>query len=167
MCLGRPTPCYVLVWMVIGVIQEGSVNLTRRAHVQTSARASTQAIFPVVAQRRIHPTHFRYGSLIQSRLSSWCDQVLHLRSGYDDAVGYVLRQTPVGGLSRASISLCSGEANMAVAVQFIEYPGFIGQSGEPIASVSKSFSSLTGFVDQLLRHIRQHRSVSTTPPQVQ
>ncbi len=81
---------YVLVWMVIGVIYEGSVNLTRwLAHIQTTARnaQSTQRRFARwLHNARIHPTHF-YGSLIQAALTGWCDEVLYLRSGYGHAVG--------------------------------------------------------------------------------
>lgn len=111
---------YVLVWMVIGVIHEGSVNLTRwLGHVQTRARdaQSTQRRFSRwLHNARIHPTHL-YGSLIQSALSSWCDQVLYLRQGYDDAVGYVLRHSLGGGLSGSSHSRdLAGAPNMAVAV---------------------------------------------------
>lgn len=82
--------------MVIGVIQEGSMNLTRwLVHVQTPARdaQSTQRRFSRwLHNTRIHPTHL-YGSLIQSALAQWCDAVLYLRSGYDDAVGQVLRHS--------------------------------------------------------------------------
>jgi len=76
---GQTNATYVLVWMVIGVIQEGSVNLTRwLAHVQTSARyaQSTQRRFSRwLHNSRIHPTHL-YGSLIQT--TSWQEEVLYL-----------------------------------------------------------------------------------------
>lgn len=72
---------YVLVWMVIGVIQEGSMNLTRwLVHVQTPARdaQSTQRRFSRwLHNTRIHPTYL-YGSLIQSALAQWGDAVLYL-----------------------------------------------------------------------------------------
>jgi hypothetical protein len=60
---------YVLVWMVIGVIHEGSVNLTRwLSPVQTSAQQaqSTQRRFSRwIHNCRIHPTHvFRLCRLI-------------------------------------------------------------------------------------------------------
>ena len=72
---------YVLVWMVIGVIHEGSVNLTRwLAHVQTSAQEaqSTQRRFSRwLHNARIHPTHL-YSPLIQAALAGWESEVLYL-----------------------------------------------------------------------------------------
>lgn len=60
---------YVLVWMVIGLIQEGSMNLTRwLAHVHTPARfaQSTQRRFARwLHNPRIHPMHL-YRPLIQT-----------------------------------------------------------------------------------------------------
>jgi hypothetical protein len=72
---------YVLVWMVIGVIQSGSVNLTRwLCYGQSPAQQaqSTQRRFARwLHNPRIHPTHL-YGSLIQATLSEWKDSVLYL-----------------------------------------------------------------------------------------
>jgi hypothetical protein len=68
---------YVLVWMVIGVIHEGRVNLMRWLyHVQTSAQQSTQRRFSRwIHNYRIHPTHV-YSP--QAALSGWKDTVLYL-----------------------------------------------------------------------------------------
>jgi hypothetical protein len=72
---------YVLVWMVIGIIHEGSVNLTRwLCHVDTSAQyaQSTQRRFSRwLHNSRIHPSAL-YSKLIQSALSGWADEVLYL-----------------------------------------------------------------------------------------
>lgn len=76
-----PRHASVLVWMVIGVIHEGSVNLTRwLVHVETTARQaqSTQRRFSRwLHNRRIHPTAL-YRPLIQAALSQWQDPVLYL-----------------------------------------------------------------------------------------
>jgi hypothetical protein len=67
--------------MVIGVIHEGSVNLTRwLSHVQTRAQdaQSTQQRFARwIHNRQIHPTHL-YRPLIQAALSGWKDTILYL-----------------------------------------------------------------------------------------
>jgi hypothetical protein len=59
---------YVLVWMVIGIIQEGSVNLTRwLCHMDTSAQyaQSTQRRFSRgLHNSRIHPISV-YSKLIK------------------------------------------------------------------------------------------------------
>jgi Transposase DDE domain len=76
-----PRHAYVLVWMVMGVIHEGSVNLTHwLSHVETSARQaqSTQRRFSRwLHNPRIHPTSL-YRPLIQAALADWQDPVLYL-----------------------------------------------------------------------------------------
>jgi hypothetical protein len=72
---------YVLVWMVIGIIHEGSVNLTRWiVHVQTKAsqaQSSQRRFSRWLNNARIHPTRI-YHPLIQLALSTWQDAVLYL-----------------------------------------------------------------------------------------
>ena len=72
---------YVLVWMVVGLIAEGSVNLTRWiATVETEAHyaQSTQRRF----QRWLHNPRINvarlYSPLIQGALASWADEHLYL-----------------------------------------------------------------------------------------
>lgn len=71
----------VLVWMVIGLINEGSMNLMRwLLHVHTSARyaQSTQRRFARwLHNPRIHPTHL-YRPLLQAALVDWQDSVVDL-----------------------------------------------------------------------------------------
>ena len=87
--------------------------------MQTSAQdaQSTQRRFSRwLHNARIHPTHL-YGPLIQADKSRLGIGGALPEFRYDDAVGYVLRQTLVGRLSGSSYSsYLAGEASMVVAV---------------------------------------------------
>jgi hypothetical protein len=72
---------YVLVWMVMGLIFEGSVNLTRWiAHVDTSAQqaqSSQRRFSRWLHNPRIHPGSL-YRPLIQAALAKWQDPILYV-----------------------------------------------------------------------------------------
>jgi len=87
MRLGRPTPCICASLDGDRVIHEG-VNLTlagARANLSPRCPEHPAAIFPLAAQRQIHPTHL-YSPLIQAALAGWEAGALP-KFRYDDAVG--------------------------------------------------------------------------------
>jgi len=110
--------------MVI-VIHEGSVNLTRwLAHANLSPRCPEHpaAIFPLAAQRPIHPTHL-YSPLIQAALAGWVAGAL---PSLDTTMLWdkfcVIRLSVV---YRSSYSCYLGCWSMVVAVSVHRLPGFI------------------------------------------
>lgn len=152
---------YVLVWMVIGVIQEGSVNLTRWiGHVETSARSaqSTQRRFARwLHNSRIHPTHL-YGSLIQAALSSWQDEVLYL--SFDTTMlwdRFCVIRLAVVDRGRAIPVIWRVLEHGSSSVKFLVYQDLLNKADRLLPSDTKVvFLAERGFVDhQLLRHVRQ------------
>lgn len=87
-------------------------------------------------------------------------------------MGYVLRHSLGGGLSRSSHSRDrrGGKEHGSSSVKFIVYQDLLDKAARLLPSgVKVVFLADRGFVDhQLLRHIRQHleRALSA-PPQVQ
>lgn len=99
---------YVLVWMVIGVIArwecESDAQEERTCKPQPKMPRAPSGDFPVgCTTPGLHPTHL-YSPLIQADKSRLGRAGALPEFRYDDAVGYVLRQTLVGGLSGSSYS---------------------------------------------------------------
>ena len=151
---------YVLVWMVIGVIQEGSVNLTRwLSHVQTPAQQaqSTQRRFARwLHNPRIHPTHL-YGSWIQAALSEWKDSVLYL--SFDTTMlwdSFCVIRLSVVYRGRAVPLIWRVFAHGSSSVKFIVYQDLLDKATRLLpVGVKVVFLADRGFVDhQLLRYLR-------------
>jgi hypothetical protein len=152
---------YVLVWMVIGVIPSGSMNLTRwLVHVQTPARdaQSTQRRFSRwLHNTRIHPTHL-YGSLIQSALAQWCDAVLYL--SLDTTMlwdRFCVQSLAVVYRGRAIPVIWRVLEHGSSSVKFMVYQDLLHKAARLLPSgVKVILLADRGFGDhQLLRHVRQ------------
>ncbi|MBW4472140.1 MAG: transposase [Stenomitos rutilans HA7619-LM2] len=151
---------YVLVWMVIGVIYEGSVNLTRwLAHVQTSAQQAqgTQRRFSRWLHNcRIHPTHVD-SPLIQTALAGWKDHVLYLSC--DTTMRWdtfcVIRLSVVYR-GRAIPVIWRVLEHGSSSVKFIVYRDLLNKASCLLAvGVKVVFLADRGFVDhQLLRYLK-------------
>lgn len=151
---------YVLVWMVIGVIHEGSVNLTRwLSHVQTSAQQaqSTQRRFSRwIHNCRIHPTHV-YSPLIQAALSGWKDRVLYL--SFDTTMlwdTFCVIRLSVVYRGRAIPVIWRVLEHGSSSVKFIVYRDLLNKASRLLAvGVKVVFLADRGFVDhQLLRYLK-------------
>jgi len=132
--------------MVIGVIHEGSVNLTRwLAHVQTSAQdaQSTQRRFSRwLHNARIHPTHL-YSPLIQAALAGWEEQVLYL--SLDTTMlwdKFCVIRLSVVYRSSYSCYLAVLEHGSS-SVKFIVYQDLLDKAARLLPEGAKSFSLAT------------------------
>ncbi|NJR52959.1 MAG: transposase [Leptolyngbyaceae cyanobacterium CSU_1_3] len=150
----------VLVWMVMGVIHEGSVNLTRwLAHVQTPAMQaqSTQRRFSRwIQNQRIHPTYL-YGRLIQSALADWQDAVMYL--SFDTTMLWdqfcVMRLTVVYR-GRAIPVIWRVLKHGSSSVKFVVYQDLLAKAANRLpADVKIVFLADRGFGDyKLMRYLR-------------
>lgn len=73
---------YTLVWMVIGLIHEGSVNLTKwgmHMHSRAKFAQSKQRRFSRWLHNSRINVHRLYSPLIQAALSGWEESVLYLQ----------------------------------------------------------------------------------------
>jgi hypothetical protein len=150
----------VLIWMVIGVIHEGSVNLTRwLAHVETSAHQaqSTQRRFSRwLHNSRIHPTSI-YSSLIQATLADWQDPVLYL--SFDTTMLWdTLCEIRLAVVYRGRAIPLTWRilAHGSSSVKFIVYQDVLAKAARLLPpGVKVVFLADRGFVDhQLLRYLR-------------
>jgi len=151
---------YVLVWMVIGVIQEGNVNLTRwLSHVQTSAQQaqSTQRRFARwMHNRRIHPTYL-YRPVIQAVLADWKDIVLYL--SFDTTMlwdTFCVMRLSVVYRGRAMPIIWRVVEHGSSSVKFIVYQDLLNKASRLLpVGVKVVFLADRGFVDhQLLRYLK-------------
>ena len=151
----------VLVWMVIGVVQEGSVNLTRwLAHVETAARdaQSTQRRFSRwLHNRRIHPGVL-YTPLIQTALAAWQETELYL--SFDTTMlwdRFCVIRLSVVYRGRAVPLLWRVVEHGSSSVKFGLYRDILDKAARLLpAGVKVIFLADRGFVDhQLLRYLRQ------------
>ena len=150
----------VLIWMVIGVIHEGSVNLTRwLAHVETSAQQaqSTQRRFSRwLHNQRIHPTSI-YSPLIHSVLADWQDPVLYL--SFDPTMlwdTFCVIRLSVVYRGRAIPIIWRVLAHGSSSVKFMVYQDLLDKAARLLPpGVKVVFLADRGFVDhQLLRYLR-------------
>jgi Transposase DDE domain len=151
---------YVLVWMVMGVIHEGSVNLTRwLAHVHTPAMQaqSTQRRFSRwIHNQRIHPTYL-YGRLIQVALADWQDAVLYL--SFDTTMLWdqfcVMRLTVVYR-GRAIPVIWRVLKHGSSSVKFVVYQDLLAKAAKRLPADAKIvFLADRGFGDyKLMRYLR-------------
>lgn len=151
---------YVLVWMVIGIIHEGSVNLTHwLSHVQTSAQQaqSTQRRFSRwIHNDRIHPTHV-YSPLIQAALSGWKDAVLYL--SFDTTMlwdAFCVIRLSVVYRGRAIPVIWRVLEHGSSSVKFILYQDLLAKASRLLpVGLKIVFLADRGFVDhQLLRYVK-------------
>jgi hypothetical protein len=160
----------VLVWMVIGVIHEGSVNLTRwLAHVETSARdaQSTQRRFSRwFHNMRIHPGAL-YAPLIQAALSGW--EVAELYLSFDTTMlwdSFCVIRLSVVYRGRAVPVLCKVLEHGSSSVKFVVYQDVLDKAARLLPSgVKVIFLADRGFVDhQLMRHLRYSVTLALPHP---
>jgi hypothetical protein len=151
---------YVLIWMVIGIIHEGSVNLTRwLSHVQTSAQqaqSSQRRFSRWIHNCRIHPTHV-YSPLIQAALSEWKDAVLCL--SFDTTMlwdTFCVIRLSVVYRGRAIPIIWRVLEHGSSSVKFIVYQDLLAKASRLLPVGAKVvFLADRGFVDhQLLRYMK-------------
>ena len=152
---------YLLVWMVIGLIHEGSVNLTRWiAHVDTPATQaqSTQRRFARwLHNRRIHPSYL-YGPMIQAALSGWSDSILYL--SFDTTMlwdTFCVIRLSVIYRGRAIPVIWRVLEHGSSSVRFIRYQDLLEKASRWMPKgIKVVFLADRGFVDhQLLHYLRQ------------
>lgn len=152
---------YVLIWMVIGLLQEGSVNLTRwLCHVETEAcyAQSTQRRFSRWLHNiRIHPGSI-YRNLIHKALSGWEDKVLYL--SFDPTMlwdRYCVMRLSVVYRGRAVPVIWRVLEHGSSSVKFHQYRDLLDAAAEILpAGVKIVFLADRGFgCHRLMRYLRQ------------